>query len=107
MTVMDTWWAYQHHTRENHRHGNIKLLDFCNEMAYNMLHNNLPPAQPNLHDSHSIIVAIPRTLTAPNDNLPPLTDTPADIFGVTPPKSIMTMPNSQSPDSMSAITPCT
>jgi hypothetical protein len=99
MTVVDSWWAYQHHTRENHRHNNIKLLDFCDYMAYDMLCNDLP-AQPNLHDSHSIIAAVPRPLTASNNNT--MVAPPHQVFGaVTPPKSIMTMPNSQSPDNTS------
>jgi hypothetical protein len=61
MTATDAWWAYSHHIKDNHRHKGMKLFDFCDYLAYDMLHNNLPD-QPSLHDSHSIMD--PQTLNA-------------------------------------------
>jgi hypothetical protein len=106
-TAVDAWWAYQHHTRENHRHNNIKLLDFCDYMAYDMLHNDLP-TQPNLNDSHSIIAAIPRTPSMVNNHVTTPSSHHAVGAAVIHTKSTILTPNSQSPDnSMSHLTSCT
>jgi len=54
ITVVDAWWAYSYHIKDNHRHKGMKLLDFCDYLVYDLLHNNLPE-QPSLCDSYSII----------------------------------------------------
>jgi hypothetical protein len=82
MNVVDSWRAYRHHCRPQHRHKNIKLLNFTDLLAYDMLHNNVKDEVDvclNLNVIMDHTSTAPSTITPSSSSALSLRSSPASI----------------------------